>query len=234
MSSEINRIKYPRTMNLPFSDSNSSDDVWWKDCKQFEGLEVVVSEKLDGECSTIYPDATTHARSIDSKHHPSRSWLKQYAATFAHDIPKGCRICGENMFAYHSIFYAELPSYFLVFGAYNEENWCLSWDETEEICEMLGVHMVPVIYRGIWDEKLIRSLWTGKGTYPTFKPKVANPTFPVDFEPCVAEGYVVRVAHGFPHSEFKSFAAKYVRPNHVTTSAHWMEQAVLPNLIIQP
>jgi hypothetical protein len=43
-------VKYPRTWHLPWSESESSDDVWLTDTKHFEGKEVVVTEKLDGEC----------------------------------------------------------------------------------------------------------------------------------------------------------------------------------------
>ena len=117
----IEYTKYPRTMNLPWSESNSSDDVWLKNCNHFIGKEVVVTEKMDGENTTIYPDGKTHARSIDSKHHPSRSWLKSQLTLFASDIPDNHRICGENLYACHSIFYSNLPDYFLVFGIYNND-----------------------------------------------------------------------------------------------------------------
>lgn len=37
-------------MNLPWSQSNSSDDVWWENCEPFQNKEVVITQKLDGEC----------------------------------------------------------------------------------------------------------------------------------------------------------------------------------------
>lgn len=151
---DVKRIKYPRTMNMPHSKSNSSDDVWWKDYSAFEGKEVIVSEKLDGEATSIYPDGTVHARSLETAHHPSRSWIKQYASMFHRDIPEGYRVCGENMYAWHSIFYAELPTYFFVYGIYDDNNRCISWDEVEDMCLMLDLKTVPVIYRGQWDQPL--------------------------------------------------------------------------------
>jgi len=45
----------------------------------------------------------------------------------------------------------------------------------------------------------------------------------------VAEGYVVRVAHAFPMSEFSSHAAKFVRAGHVQTDTHWMHTTIVPN-----
>ncbi|MEI8270096.1 MAG: RNA ligase family protein [bacterium] len=230
MDSELKRIKYPRTFNLPFSQSDSSDDVWFENTSFFEGKEIVMLEKADGECTSIYPDGYVHARSIDTDHHPSRTWIKKFAAQFAHDIPKKMRICGENVFAYHSIFYTELPSYFLTFGIY-ELDKCLSWDETEELCSLLGLETVPLIYRGIWDEKLIREKWNGKGAYPTYGSSIINPKYPKDFKPCLAEGYVIRLVDSFDISQFQKSVGKYVRKNHVSTSVHWMSEKVVPNLL---
>ena len=226
------RTKYPRTMNLPWSHSESSDDVWWDDCADFEGKEIVLTEKLDGECTTIYPDGHVHARSIDTSHHPSRSWIKQEAARFAHDIPAGYRICGENVFAYHSIFYTELPSYFFVYGIYDGDR-CLSWDDVEELCVLLELQTVPVIHRGTWEEGEVRNMWTGEGAFPTFGSDVDVPSYPDDFTPCEAEGYVARIAASFVYSDFRRNCAKYVRANHVQTDQNWMTRSVIPNLLLQ-
>lgn len=229
----MNRQKYPRTFNFPWSGSNSSDDVWWKDSSNFEGKEVVILEKIDGENTNIYPDGFVHARSLDTAHHPSRSWVKQYASTFAYDIPQGWKICGENVFAWHSIFYTDLPTYFFVFAIVNEQNQCLSWQEVEEWCCILKLHTVPVIYRGIWDEKKVRSLWQGQGAFPTYQVTrdLEMPKFPEDFAPCEAEGYVARLASSFHIKTFSQNVAKMVRKNHVQTDQNWMLRPVLPNLL---
>lgn len=69
------RVKYPRTFHLPWSRSYTHDDKVLKHVQHFEGKEVVVTEKMDGENTTMYRDYL-HARSIDSKDHPSRHWIK--------------------------------------------------------------------------------------------------------------------------------------------------------------
>lgn len=227
------RKKYPRTMNFPWSQSNSSDDVWWKDSSPFFGKQVIVTEKLDGECTSIYPDGTVHARSLETSHHPSRSWVKKFAAAFAHEIPEGWRICGENLYAWHSIFYTDLPTYFFVYGIYDDKNICLSWDQVEEMCVLLGLQTVPVIYKGEWDESLVQNLWKGEGTFPTFGTTVDYPNYPDDFVLCEAEGYVVRLAESFPYDRFRECCAKFVRENHVQTDQNWMTRAVIPNLLAE-
>lgn len=123
------RVKYPRTYHFDFSLGLSSDDKLISSLDAFEGQEVVVTTKMDGENTTLYSDYT-HARSLDSGHHESRSWIKSKQAEIGHLIPQGWRICGENLYARHSIVYNDLHSYFYVFNIWNEENKCLSWDAT--------------------------------------------------------------------------------------------------------
>ncbi len=68
-------------------------------------------------------------------------------------IPEGWRICGENVYACHSIHYIALTSYFYVFSIWNEKNECLSWDATVAWCKKLGLAHVPLLYRGPYNEK---------------------------------------------------------------------------------
>lgn len=114
------------------------------------------------------------------------------------------------MFATHSIKYHDLPSYFLVFSIWNEQNTCLSWDDTIEWCGLLGLVPVPVIHRGKWDLGLIQDL------YPDKLPD--------------HEGYVVRLSSEFGFAAFRRSVAKFVRANHVKTTQHWLQQPVVKNL----
>lgn len=204
------RVKYPRTHHLPWSPNVSSDDKIILSLGALEGQEVVITVKMDGEQTSIYRDGF-HARSIDTASHPSRDWLWGVHRRIGHDIPRGWRICGENLFAKHSIHYKNLPAYFLVFSVWNEKNECLSWDETETWSELLDLKTVAVLERGLWNEKATKAL--DIETY--------------NGDPC--EGYVVRVARAFQYKEFKDVVAKYVRKGHVQTHAHWMREAVVLN-----
>lgn len=198
-----NRVKYGRTFHLPWSEGMHDDDRMLKSLVAFEGHEVCVSRKLDGENTTMMRDAF-HARSIDGRHHPSRDWAKGLWASLAQDLPIDWRLCGENLFAKHSIGYQDLPSYFMGFSIWNERNVCLSWDETLEWFELLGLHHVPVLYRGPWDEKLIRGLYDSKRDWNEH------------------EGYVVRRTDAFTYGQFRTHVGKFVRKDHVRTSKHWM------------
>ncbi|MFF3952924.1 RNA ligase family protein [Streptomyces sp. NPDC001890] len=203
------RTHYPRTAHLPWSPGATSDDVRIAGLAALTGREVVVTEKLDGENTTLYADGL-HARSLDSAHHPSRGWVKALQGRVGARIPEGWRVCGENMFARHSIPYEELESYFYGFSVWDGEH-CLDWDRTVAFLRDLGIPVPPVVWRGVFDaraEKELRALKLDTGRQ---------------------EGYVVRPADGFGAADFRRLVAKWVRPGHVRTDTHWMHAAVVPN-----
>jgi len=201
-------VKYPRTYHLPWSENMNDDDRMLDSLDGFKDKEVVVTIKKDGENSTLYNDYI-HARSIDSKNHPSRNWLKNFWSSIAHEIPDGWRICGENLYAEHSIHYNDLNSYFMGFSIWNDKNICLSWNDTLEWFQLLNICPVEEIYRGIFDQKLIKSL---------------------KIDPIKEEGYVVRIVESFSYGEFRHKVGKYVRKNHIQTVKHWMHgQPIVPN-----
>lgn len=205
-----NRVKAPRTYHAEWSMSVSGDDRVLRDYSAFDGEEVVVTVKYDGENTSIYRDGF-HARSIDTPAHPSRDWLWGLHRRIGHEIPDGWRITGENLYAVHSIHYRHLPAHFLMFGIWNEKNVNLSWDEMVEWAALLDLKTVDVLYRGPFDIEKIKSLYT-----PVYK----------DDE---CEGYVVRVARAFNYRECSSVVFKNVRAGHVHTHGHWMRQAVEVN-----
>ena len=213
------RVKYPKIWHLPWSDGvdQKSDHVFTPEevDSSFAGAEVVVTEKCDGECTTMYRDGV-HARSLDSRHHPSRDWVKRLHATIAHEIPEGWRICGENMYATHSIHYQGLPGYFLVFGIYNEANECFSWAETVDQARAWKLPVVPLLWKGKYTESAVRACFTGQSV----------------FMGSMQEGYVLRVAGRFPWARHRISMGKYVRAGHVQTDAGWMHRAVYPNELI--
>lgn len=208
--SYVKYYKYPRTFHLPFSLGLINDDRRIENLNAFIGQRVIVTEKMDGESTSLYPDHL-HARSLDSKHHPSRNWIKKFHGIIRSNIPDGYRLCGENLFAIHSIFYDTLPSYFLLFSIWDGDK-CLSWEQTVEYAELLNIRLVPVLYDGIWDEDKIKACWTGVSKYGPEQ-----------------EGSVVRLASSFMFDDFEKSVTKFVRKGHVQTSEHWLNQIVIPN-----
>lgn len=131
------RTPHPRTPHLPWSPGAAADDVRAGNVDGLRSREVVVTEKLDGENTTLYADFS-HARSVDSGHHPSRSWVKGLQGRIGRALPPGWRICGENMYARHSLAYDDLDSYLYGFSVWDADR-CLPWEETVAFLRGIGV-----------------------------------------------------------------------------------------------
>lgn len=222
--------KYPRTVHLPFSRSVTSDDVQAKDLeaavKQWPlfsdpQTEMVITEKMDGENTTLYRNAI-HARSMDSRDHPSRSFVKGVWGGVRWGIPEGRRIVCENVYAQHSVRYDSLETFVFAFAVID----CLNeageldpagvptfrdWDTSEQVMAELGLTPVPVLYRG-----------------PASLEKVQEVFLGLDHER--QEGVVVRNAAAFSEADFQKNVGKAVRKDHVQTDEHWTRRWV-PNAL---
>lgn len=203
-------IKYPRTYHLPWSNL-LKDDRMLKDDSHFIGKRVIGTLKMDGENTTAYNDYI-HARSLDSSSHETRKWVKGLWARFSYMLDDNMRVCGENLYAVHSVKYDNLKSYFMMFSIWCDNN-CLSWDETIEYAGILGLETVPVIYDGIYDRDAI---------IKSFAPYEKE-----------NEGYVVRIADEFKYIDFRRSIAKYVRPEFRqalnNSHGHWISKKVEVN-----
>lgn len=199
-------IKYPRTYHLPWSKKTSNDDKILKSTSHFDNKNIVISIKLDGENTTLYDDHV-HARSLDSENHESRKWIKNLWGTeLRYKIPNGWRICGENLYATHTINYKNLKSYFFVYSIWDQNNYCLSWEDTKLYCEVeFNLPLVPIIYENSWDEEKIKNLKLEKDESDNF-----------------CEGYVVRLAESFSYTKFHRSTAKFVNENfNIVSNEHW-------------
>ncbi len=214
-------LKYPRTYHLPTSPGLQSDDKRIPDLAPFQDRRVIVTEKMDGECTTLTA-TRSYARSPDSGYHSSRDWLRAYHARRAADIPDDWRVSGEYLYARHSIAYTRasgnaLQSYFYGFGVWDDRNTLLDWDTTLEILAMLEVEPVPVLYDGPFGKELVQNVVAG-------------------LDMSRQEGFVIRLAEQMPYpvgtgsaGRFLDGIAKWVRGNHVASERHWMVGRVIPN-----
>ena len=170
--------------------------------------DLLVTEKMDGENTTIHCNGT-HARSPDSRHHPSRDWMKRFAASISPYLEENERVVGENLFAQHSIPYDALTSYFMGFC------WIVGdeiqpWDLTMRRFKSLGITPVPILYRGPFKKDLFEELAASLNTSKQ-------------------EGFVVRAAGAFREADMQIYMGKYVRAGHVQSETHWMQADLIPN-----
>lgn len=202
--------KYPRTPHLPFSEGCTSGDKKLKSTDHLKNMEIVVTEKMDGENTTIYKDYY-HARSLDSKHQEYHSYLlSKIIPGLQYFIPDGWRVCGEYLYARHTIYYNNLKDYFLGFGIYDDKNNCLSWDETKRLFENWGVNYVKEFYCGLYNDDIVKKI---------AEEAILNGS----------EGIVLRNVNSFSYDDFGENTAKYVQANFVKTDDHWTTQKIEKN-----
>lgn len=196
--------KYPRTPHLPHSEGMTDDDKMAtpETIERLKsGIELVVTEKMDGSNITMYRN-DFHGRSLDSGTHPWDTRARALWASVRFMIPDGWRLSGESMQARRSVAYDNLPGVYMLFGVWDDTNTLISWDETEAFAEATGLPLVPVLYRGKnYDDAI--SVWAK------------------NFNSDHSEGYVVRDAGTIPYTSFGDHIAKMVRANHVRTRADW-------------
>lgn len=207
------RQKYPRTFHLPFSLCISSDDKVVTDLSLLEGQEVVATLKKDGENATLYKDGYSHARSIDSASPAYRNMIKSFWASRFYLLPDSyTHVCGEDLFAKHSIYYENLKSYFYGFSLWSGST-CIDWDTTVSVLNDLDIVSATEIYRGIFCQKTLKKLASELDTE-------------------TEEGFVVRLTSSFDYSDFEKCVVKWVRKDHVQTNEHWQHSQIIPNRVI--
>ncbi len=207
----MDKVKYPSTLYAPFTAGRDPDDnmLSWDEYHDLISRPTIITEKRDGE-NTSVAKTYTHARSLDSNNHPSRNWVKGLWGSISYMIPDDILICGENLYAQHSIPYDDLDSYFEVFSIWLND-YCLPWSETIQLCGPLGLHTVPVLSeRRIHTDKEIRAIVASLDTSRQ-------------------EGIVIRSADGYEREDFGKNLCKWVRKDHITTDDHWMSKPIVPN-----
>ncbi len=203
---DLKTEKYPRTYHFPFSEGATNDDRIQADWQGILQHELVLTEKLDGENSCIKANGV-YARSHGAVNR--NPWAKPVWDIWervGHTLGD-LHIFGENMYAVHSLEYADLAHYFYVFAIRDGETW-LSWNEVLEYAHLLDLPVAPVIQRGYFDEQ---SLKTFIEQHQRNGSQLGG----------ASEGVVCRLAAAFPDAAFAENVLKYVRKNHVQTDEHW-------------
>jgi ATP-dependent RNA circularization protein (DNA/RNA ligase family) len=154
-------VKYPRTPHLKGSRVQPGDeDLAAIDASALQNLPLVIEEKLDGANSGIGFDADG-TLVLQSRGHAltggprERQFdlFKRWASTHQEPLRQllGSRylMYGEWLYARHTIYYDELPHYFLEFDILDREaGEFLSTDRRHTMLAGSPVRSVPVLGRG--------------------------------------------------------------------------------------
>jgi RNA ligase-like protein len=206
-------VKYSRTFHLPWSPGKTRDDRVLDNLGGLLGLEIVITEKLDGS-NVAYSRESVFARSHSGPPaHPSFDVAKATHAQIRHLIPERVTVFVEYCRAVHSIEYDGLPGYSHAIGVREDNDWW-DWDATCDLATNLGLPTVPLLHRGVLKDKRDLELLTGLlGNAPSIYGGTR-------------EGVVVRREAGC--GLFDGGIAKWVRADHVQTDEHWTHQKFKP------
>jgi hypothetical protein len=217
------KLKAPRIYHLPWSEVISKDDKTIKHNNMFNGKDVVVTVKYDGASISLYNDGTFHSRSIQSSRQQDsndylHSWWanKLYTDNYVilHNKWPNLRLVGENMYTTHTIQYNNLEDVFLLHSAWNGTT-CLSWDDTLTICTLLNITSVPVLYKGIYKEDIVK----GYNTLDRYRDDIV-------------EGYIVRNSDEYLYNDSNFNIAKFVSSRFVIKNdKHWALNGIRRNNI---
>lgn len=252
-------IKYPRTPHIQGSRLQPGDeDLSQRRFAELSGRHVVLEEKIDGANSAISFTADGELR-LQSRGHfltggnreKHYELLKQWAAVQRDRLYAvlGSRyiMYGEWMYAKHSIFYDQLPHYFMEFDVLDRENGkFLDTPSRHELLKDLPICSVPVLASGSFSsrDEILKYLGDSKyisdGHIANLHAEVER--LGLDADRICRETDASRTMEGIYIKVEENGEVvdrmKFVRPSFLQTEAtpqgNSLDRAIIPNLITRP
>lgn len=224
-----NFVKFPRTPHIIGSEGTPDDKSLNHEESAFffKNPNLVVEEKIDGTNMGIhFADGELILQSrghlIRSGMHEQYDLLKSWAYSVWQELYEmlGDRyiMYGEWMYAKHTIYYTDLPHYFIEFDIYDKNNSCfLDSKFRKTILDKNIIHSVHVIHRGSVD------------SLDNLKNLIQNSHY--GFE--IAEGVYLKIEDNGKVQQ----RAKYVRRSFSEavneSNQNWNQKKVIPNRLEQ-
>lgn len=212
--------KYEKTYRIvvPEIDVRGKFFLSDKETKELLAGEVVVEEKMDGANVGII----RHKRGFHLQKRGSLmatgeheqfgffyNWAYRQNYEKIMEIPMHHIIYGELLYAVHSLYYDQLPDYFLAFDVWTGQRW-MGYDERNELCQKLGFHQVPFIARDSFGVSDLHMLISDKSAYGE-----------------KSEGIVVKRYRKNDYLRGKIVKAEFIK--HLEEDDHWMNKIVKRN-----
>ena len=202
--------KYPSSPHWVHSPEVHRDDSTHQNPERCIGVEVGISEKLDGGNTCLW-QGEAYARSTGQP--ATQGWfamVKKHHAWKTIDVPSNICIYGEDLYGIHSIHYDPIPEdeTYRVFNIREGDEW-MSLDEKIAYSTQLGFLTVPLLFRGVFHSIKEITQWFD---HHIRQPSSLGPE---------AEGFVLQITDRFHTNDFSNNVAKYVRKGHVQTDQHW-------------
>lgn len=249
--------KYPRTYHLDGSGIQHGDeDLSVIPIYSLRGRHVAVEEKMDGANSAISFDDEGSLLLQSRGHylmggprekqfHLFKSWASRYAGELWEKLGPRYILYGEWLYAKHTVFYDELPHYFMEFDLYDkQQDEFLSTGRRRDFLRMLPfVVSVKVLYEGEikneqqLGEMIAPSHFIGAGHLERLRElcqerglRLEQVLRETDASNLMEGLYLKIEEDGLVRERYK-----YVRRSFLQTvfdsESHWMERPILPNAL---
>jgi hypothetical protein len=246
--------KYPRTRHIEGSGLQPGDDMYCAPFADLAGRHLVVEEKMDGANSAISfaPDGRL---SLQSRGHyliggPRerqfdllKQWANRHAGPLWETLGDRYVLYGEWLYARHTIFYTDLPHYFLEFDALDTSDGVfLSTPARRELLrEAPFVRSVRVLRAGTVASAEALVALIGPSAFvsgsPAEKLRVAASARGLDPEQALRESDMSGQMEGLYIKVEENGAVieryKYVRAGFLQTAfdseSHWIDRPLIPN-----
>eukprot|EP00761_Pharyngomonas_kirbyi_P006792 gb/GECH01006801.1/.p1 GENE.gb/GECH01006801.1/~~gb/GECH01006801.1/.p1 ORF type:complete len:245 (+),score=47.12 gb/GECH01006801.1/:1-735(+) len=226
-------FKFPRTHHLfDTGNSVSRDDLLVDDPSPFYKETVVAEEKVDGANLGISVDPNTLQLRAQNRSHyvcstsaPQWSgldrWLQEHAAVLFEVLYPNRILFGEWLTAQHTVFYDQLPSFFIAFDIYDiAQGHFLSVTERNRLLRDISIPIIRTVHRGVLpDRDAYHRLLDEPSAYTTHRAHRM-------------EGVYLRIdddAAGVLHRR-----AKLVRPefiSEINDGEHWSRKRMVKNVV---
>ena len=251
--------KYPRTPHLEGSRLQPGDeDLDQVPLDALRGRFCVIEEKLDGANAGISLDDEGRLR-LQSRGHVLvggtrekhwdlfKRWAHAHSAALAPRAHGGLTIYGEWLYAKHTIFYDQLPHYFIEFDIRDATG--AFWSTERRRAHLAGAPIVsvPVLWEGVVTDPRVLPRLVTSALYKSERwherlhqtaldaqldpARVAQETDPED----IAEGLYIKVEDrpaGVVVDRYKWIRASY-STTVVDSGSHWLSRPIVPNQLTE-
>ncbi len=251
--------KYPRTRHLEGSRLQPGDeDLDQVPLASLRGRYCVVEEKLDGANAGMSLDEDSNLR-LQSRGHVLvggarekhwdlfKRWARAHAGALAPRLAGGLTLYGEWLYAKHTIFYDQLPHYFLEFDIRDATG--AFWSTERRLAHLAGspVVSVPVLWEGVVDKPhtlpaLVRDAlyksprWRDRLREAATGARVDPDRAAAETDPeTTAEGLYIKVEdreRGIVVDRLKWIRASFLTAV-VDSGSHWLARPIVPNQLAE-
>ncbi|GCE17625.1 RNA ligase family protein [Dictyobacter kobayashii] len=252
-------FKYPRTPHIEGSGIQAGDeDLSVLPFRELLGKYLVVEEKVDGANCALSFDESGQLQLQSRGHYLTggpreaqfqlfKSWAYSHTTDFMDILADRYILYGEWLYAKHTVFYTELPHYFLEFDIYDKSTATfLSTEQRQTLLAQLPfVVSARVLYQGPLQklqqlqELLVRSPYIGDNHLEQLRAlceernlrseQVLKETDPSNR----MEGLYIKVEDKDCVQERWKYVRASFKQTMQSSESHWMNRPIIPNLLRQ-